>query len=81
MVVSMSFYIDKLIVPLGLLEGYANFTMKYNGKFEQITNKPYNKNTLANLLTCVLSVYNPILIFQAFQVNLLNWSKSGQMDK
>ena len=27
----------KLIVPLGLYEGYANFTLNYNRKYEQRT--------------------------------------------
>ena len=52
----------KLIVPVSLFEGYANFAMNYTGKFEQIANNKNRTNeTLANLLICMLSMYNPIL--------------------
>ena len=43
-VTSMSFYIEKLIVPLGLFEGYANFTMNYKGKFEKASKNKHMKH-------------------------------------
>ena len=49
----------KLIVSLGLYEGYTNFTMNYNGKYEKRTKQ--TNQTLSNLLISMLSMYNLIL--------------------
>ena len=73
-------YIDQLIVPLDLLEGYANFTMNNNGKFEE-SNKQFNKMKHIGKSPDlhVISVQSN-LSFQAFQVNFLNYTKSGPMN-